>query len=167
MLYYHINKQTLEIISGPHDLYSREIKKITRCGTPEYLNLTQYDLVPEIRDSLLENQYYDTPIVTIDSVLIKAVDKDQDTINNEKAKKLQLKKSNLSCTQRQMRLLLMQQNLLSTVQNYIDNSNELTKIEWEYASEIKRTHPTILEISNVLGLTDIQLDELFELAMTL
>lgn len=37
---YHIANNT--ILSGPHSLQSDAVRRITRCGTPEVLNLADY-----------------------------------------------------------------------------------------------------------------------------
>lgn len=73
-----------------------------------------------------------------------------------------------SVTMRQARIALSKQGLLQTVQTAIQNSdNEVLKIEWEYATEIKRDWPTLQSIALLLNLTDSQLDALFLEASTL
>lgn len=70
-------------------------------------------------------------------------------------------------TMRQARLALSQAGLLATVQAAVAQADEATKIEWEFASDIKRDWPTLVALQPVLGMTDQQIDELFALAATL
>lgn len=63
---------------------------------------------------------------------------------------------------RQCRLALLNANLLPTVQNAIDTSNdEALKIEWEYALDVKRDWTSLISLTESLGMTDAQLDDLF------
>jgi len=71
-MYYHI--QTGAIVSGPHSPQSDYVRKLTRCGTPEVLDLSEYGLVPEIREPLGPQQSHGEPIVSADAVTIPAVD---------------------------------------------------------------------------------------------
>ena len=71
-------------------------------------------------------------------------------------------------TMRQARLALLQSGLLQTVQDAIANStDEAMKIEWEYATEVKRDWGSLVALTTALGITDLQLDDLFQLASTL
>ena len=71
-------------------------------------------------------------------------------------------------TMRQARLALLQSGLLQTVQDAIANStDEAMKIEWEYATEVKRDWGSLITLVTQLGITDLQLDDLFQLASTL
>jgi hypothetical protein len=71
------------------------------------------------------------------------------------------------CTPRQARLALQQAGLLGAVTAWIATAEETTRIEWEFASEIRRDWPAILACATVLGLTEEQLDGLFALAQPL
>lgn len=66
-----------------------------------------------------------------------------------------------SVTPRQVRLLLLSQNLLSQVEGIIAQSDEATKITWQYASEFRRDDPLLQGLSQQLGLTSQQVDEFF------
>jgi hypothetical protein len=66
-----------------------------------------------------------------------------------------------SVTPRQVRLLLLSQNLLSQVEAIIAASDEATKITWSYASEFRRNDPLLLALAGQLGLTSEQVDEFF------
>ena len=66
-----------------------------------------------------------------------------------------------SVTPRQVRLLLLSQNLLSQVEAIIAASDEATKIAWQYASEFRRDDPLLLALAQQLNLTNQQVDEFF------
>ena len=66
-----------------------------------------------------------------------------------------------SVTPRQVRLLLLSQNLLAQVETIIAASDEATKIAWEYASEFRRDDPLLLALAQQLNLTNQQVDEFF------
>ena len=74
-------------------------------------------------------------------------------------------------TMRQARLALLQQGLLASIQPAIDALDEPHRsganIEWEYSQTVERTRPFVLTLGEALGLTDDDLDALFELAATL
>lgn len=65
-----------------------------------------------------------------------------------------------SITARQARLAMLQAGLLDQVEEML-SQNKAWSIEWEYASEIERTHPLISVMQQALGLTENQVDELF------
>jgi hypothetical protein len=58
MAYYHINRDNLTIISGPHSERSAYIKQLTSCGNPELLDLTSFGLVPLVSPPLGPGQRY-------------------------------------------------------------------------------------------------------------
>lgn len=66
-----------------------------------------------------------------------------------------------SVTPRQVRLLLLSQNLLSQVEAIIAASDEPTKITWQYASEFRRDDPLLTALAQQLGLTSEQVDQFF------
>lgn len=66
-----------------------------------------------------------------------------------------------SVTPRQVRLLLLSQNLLSQVEAIIAASDEPTKITWQYASEFRRDDPLLTALAQQLGLTNEQVDQFF------
>lgn len=72
-------------------------------------------------------------------------------------------------TMRQARLVLLQQGLLDGVEAAINTIEDETtrrevQIEWEYAMDIRRDWPALQLITQQLGLTDEQLDQMFLLA---
>ena len=66
-----------------------------------------------------------------------------------------------SVTPRQVRLLLLQQNLLTDVETMISQQDEATRITWEYASEFRRDDPLLNQLAVNLNLTQEQLDQFF------
>ena len=71
-------------------------------------------------------------------------------------------------TMRQARLALLQSGLLATVETAITTgTDEAMKIEWEYATEIKRDWNSLVALTTALGMTSAELDDLFQLASTL
>ena len=71
-------------------------------------------------------------------------------------------------TMRQARLALLQSGLLATIETAITSgTDEAMKIEWEYATEVKRDWGSLITLVTQLGITDLQLDDLFQLASTL
>lgn len=69
-------------------------------------------------------------------------------------------------TIRQAKLALLDAGLLDTVNTAISKASRNVQIEWEYAKDVERTWPTLLEVQTSLGLTDKQIDDLFVLAST-
>ena len=73
-----------------------------------------------------------------------------------------------SITMRQARLALIQAGLLDTINNAIaTGTDEVMKVEWEYADEVKRDWDSLNTMATGLGMTERQLDDLFILAGTL
>ena len=85
--------------------------------------------------------------------------------------KLEARRALMVVTMRQARLALLQQGLLASIQPAIDSLDEPHRsganIEWEYSQTVERTRPFVLTLGEALGLTDDDLDALFELAATL
>ena len=73
-------------------------------------------------------------------------------------------------TMRQGKLALLHFGLLDTVDQLISAmpgvQGKAARIEWEYATVIKRTSPLVTSLTQYLGLTEDQFDELFILAAT-
>lgn len=69
---------------------------------------------------------------------------------------------------RQARLALLQAGVLTQVDAAIDaQGDEAAKIEWNYAQEVKRDWPLVLQVTQGLGMTEQQVDDLFKLAVSL
>jgi len=58
-------------------------------------------------------------------------------------------------------LILLQQDLLASVEAMIAQQDEATRITWEFASEFKRDDPLLNQLGVALGLTQQQIDEFF------
>lgn len=72
-----------------------------------------------------------------------------------------------SVTPRQVRLVLLSQGLLASVEAMIAQQDEATRIAWQYASEFRRDDPLLLSLATSLNLTEQQLDDFFIAANTL
>lgn len=76
-----------------------------------------------------------------------------------------------SVTMRQARLALLQQGLLTQVNNAIASmpgaQGEAVRIEWEFSNTVERNRPFVQALAASLGLTSQQIDDLFTLAATL
>jgi hypothetical protein len=70
-------------------------------------------------------------------------------------------------TMRQARLALLASGLLETVESAITGAGPAAKIEWEYAQEVQRAAGLVPAMATALGMTELQLDNLFILASTL
>jgi hypothetical protein len=74
---------------------------------------------------------------------------------------------------RQVRLWLVNREIsLSSVEQVIDSIEdpilrEKTRVEWEYAPYIERSHPMLIPLSSILGLTSADLDQAFAEAINL
>ena len=162
-MYYHIDKQSLTILSGPHAPQSDYLKQLTSCGNPECLDLSQYDCWPEVREPLTEAQKAGDPLVANGVVTIPAIAKTADDLAAELAQR----RATMTSTPRQARLALSQQGLLSAVEAFVAAGSDTLKIEWQYATEIKRTWPPVAEFAAANDISDETLDALFEQAATL
>jgi hypothetical protein len=95
----------------------------------------------------------------------------QDQKDAKTAADLLAKRQKLVVTMRQARLALAQENKLALVEDAIALIPEPDKtaisIEWEYASTVERLSPWIDTMASALGMTDVEMDALFELAATL
>lgn len=68
---------------------------------------------------------------------------------------------------RQARLALLAAGLLPGVAAAMAAAGEAAQIEWEYATEIRRTSPLVSQMAAALGMADAQLDALFVAAAAL
>lgn len=66
-----------------------------------------------------------------------------------------------SVTPRQVRILLLQQGLLASVEAMIASQDEATRITWEYALEFRRDDPLLNALAVSLNLSDAQIDQFF------
>lgn len=70
-------------------------------------------------------------------------------------------------TMRQARLALLAAGLLDDVEGAISTAGPAAKIEWEYAQEVQRSSGLVPAMATAMGMTDLQLDNLFVMASTL
>lgn len=74
-------------------------------------------------------------------------------------------------TMRQARLALLGAGLLAQVNTAVANmlgaEGDAARIEWEYAQEVRRDSPLVAALSEILGLTDEALDNLYRTAVGL
>ena len=74
-------------------------------------------------------------------------------------------------TMRQARLALLGAGLLAQVNTAVANmpgaEGDAARIEWEYAQEVRRDSPLVAGLSEILGLTDEALDNLYRTAVGL
>jgi hypothetical protein len=81
------------------------------------------------------------------------------------------KRQNMVVTMRQARFALLGINKLSLVDDAIalipEPDHSKIKVEWEYASMVERTSPWMSTMGAALGLSDDELDRLFENASAL
>jgi len=72
-----------------------------------------------------------------------------------------------SITMRQARLTFLSAGILTTLESAInsiqeENAKSVAQIEWQYGEYVQRNNSPITSlISNVLGLTELQIDDLF------
>lgn len=74
-------------------------------------------------------------------------------------------------TMRQARLALLHAGLLTSVNQAVaampGSDGEVARIEWEFSGTAVRNSPLVQALASDLGLTSVQLDDLFELAAAL
>lgn len=63
---------------------------------------------------------------------------------------------------RQVRLILTQFGYRAQVESAINLASQDVKDEWNYANEFERTSPVLNGMAQMLGLTDEQVDAMFE-----
>ena len=68
---------------------------------------------------------------------------------------------------RQAKLVLLRHGMLDEVNNAVSRADEETRIEWEYATEVRRDWPTLAVMAAALNLDDKLLDALFIQGATL
>ena len=66
-----------------------------------------------------------------------------------------------SISMRQARLVLLQRGLLDDIEFAVKSADRATQIEWEYAQEVSRNHPLILQMWAALGLSVDDINQLF------
>lgn len=82
--------------------------------------------------------------------------------SEEKQQYIDAWRSQTSCTPFQGRMALSNGGYLAQAQALIDQADEKTKVAWEYALVWNRTSAMIESLAGALGLSDVQVDELFK-----
>lgn len=89
----------------------------------------------------------------------------------EIADNLAARRAEMVVTPRQARLALLGAGKLGDIEAAIAALDEPTKtqvtIEWEYAVSIERNSPWVQAMTQSLGMTDVEVDSLFDLAATI
>jgi hypothetical protein len=147
------------VLASPQPAPSGDYKVVARDGAVQDSNgnwvyaWTEQDMFTEYEDN-------EGKTVTV-----------QEQIDAYESTKLVKKRQSLVVTMRQARLALSQVNKLSLVNEAIEEMQEPDKttisIEWEYGSTVERVSPWIDIMSTALGMTGEEMDDLFELAVTL
>ena len=83
------------------------------------------------------------------------------------AQKAAQRRASMACTPRQARLALASAGVYEAVQTAVAAVSDQARIEWEYATMVERNNPIISEMQEALGMSDEDLDNLFDLARTL
>lgn len=163
-MYYHIDPNTLSIISGPHAVDSTAIKKLTSCGNPELLNLADYDLVPAAYAALGENQRHaSTPVVTADAVTFPAEDIPQEELDSA----AEALRASQTISRHQAKTALANHGLLDIADQVVAEMSQAAQIAWNDAPEFHRTSPALLTVATALGLSAEAVDALFAEALTI
>jgi hypothetical protein len=133
--------------------------EVVREGTPELINgnwLKTYTVQPMFTEYVDHEGVTQTVQMQIDAYEAVALAK---------------KREGLVVTMRQARLALAKENKLQLVNDAIalipEPDRTTISIEWEYASTVERLSPWIDIMASALGMTDVEMDALFELAATL
>jgi hypothetical protein len=170
MAYYHLSPDHATILSGPHSVGDAAMKALTSCGNPEALGdayLYERHIVPEWREAVEAPLGWQAPVLEtragLDGVAVYA----KGTPEERAAATLAARRAEMSCTPRQARLALAQSNLLDAVDAFVQAGDAALKIEWEYATEIRRDWPPVAAFAAASGMDEATIDGLFELAMTL
>ena len=75
-------------------------------------------------------------------------------------------RSDLKVSPLQFRRALRKMEYMERVKAYMETAPEEIEEAWDYATIIPRLDPLVEAIKNELGLTDKEMDDLFELALT-
>ena len=155
------------VLASPQPEPSADYKVVVRDGVEQDANdnwvyaWTERDMFTEYTEEVTDDQGVTTTnVVTV-----------QDQIDAYEAAALAKKREGLVVTMRQARLALAQEDKLQLVNDAIalipEPDNTTISIEWEYASTVERLSPWIDIMASALGMTDVEMDALFELAATL
>lgn len=77
------------------------------------------------------------------------------------------RRNQMRITPFQARAALIASGLMPQVEAMMAQADAITTAAWEYATEFRRTSPTLITMAQALGMTDEQLDALFDQASTI
>lgn len=82
-------------------------------------------------------------------------------------KRLQYLQTLRPLTRRQFKLILLEKDLLTSVETAIDSIQDTklkmtAKIEWEDATEFRRLNPTLMHLYKLMGISESKLDSMWE-----
>ena len=87
-----------------------------------------------------------------------------DYTEEEIAARLEQWRQSTSCTPFQGRMALSDASLLTNAEAAVNAADDKTKTAWEYALIWQRSSPMISALGAALGMTDVQIDDLFKAA---
>ena len=108
--------------------------------------------------------YYDTAVIGVPDIVVyedHVVVMTPDPISPES------RRSAMQCGALQFRKALRALGKMEAVKAYVEQADEETQEAWEYATEFRRLNPFIVTGMAALGVSDEDVDAVFELAMTL
>jgi hypothetical protein len=96
---------------------------------------------------------------------------DQSAIDAEEERQLNLWRHETVVDMRRARLALLAAGKLGDVDTAIaalpSPHREAVQIEWEYGTRVRRMSPLVINLMPALGIDDAEMDQLFQMAMTL
>jgi hypothetical protein len=104
-------------------------------------------------------QITDTEIVETQTGRDRTPEENQEILN-------QWRKS-VSVSPLQIRRALRAVGLLDEINAFVESSSVEVREAWEYAIQIDRTNEMLLDASSAMGMSDLEVDDLFRLALTL
>ena len=155
------------VLESPKPEPSADYKSVVGNGVEQDANGNWVYAWTEV-DMFIE---YEQEVTDEEGVTTTSIITVQQQIDDYEARKLADKRDNMVVTMRQARLALSQAGKLTMVNDAIAVMDEPDKtavsIEWEYGSTVERVSPWIDAMATALGMTGVEMDELFELAETL
>ena len=155
------------VLESPKPEPSADYKSVVGNGVEQDANGNWVYAWTEV-DMFIE---YEQEVTDEEGVTTTSIITVQQQIDDYEARKLADKRDNMVVTMRQARLALSQAEKLTMVNDAIAVMDEPDKtavsIEWEYGSTVERVSPWIDAMATALGMTGVEMDELFELAETL
>ena len=108
--------------------------------------------------------YYDTAVIGVPDIIVH---EDHVVVMTPDPISPELRRDGMQCGALQFRKALRQLGKMDAVKAYVETADEETQEAWEYATEFKRLDPFITTGMAALGVSDEEVDAVFELAVTL